>query len=72
MTGCHKSCKNILLALLTALEEDPNNEKILEKKIKVFCHLGNLQSAFALVSDWVKQNPEVGLNVTLSCMCVSE
>ncbi|PVD39317.1 hypothetical protein C0Q70_01946 [Pomacea canaliculata] len=40
------------------LKKTPNNEKILEKKIKVFCHLGNLQSAFALVSDWVKQNPE--------------
>ncbi|XP_041363275.1 probable helicase with zinc finger domain [Gigantopelta aegis] len=41
-----------------ALQKTPHNEKLLEKKIKVFCHLGHFQEAFDLASEWEKKVPQ--------------
>ncbi|KAK7502369.1 hypothetical protein BaRGS_00006322, partial [Batillaria attramentaria] len=42
----------------TALESDPHNEKLLEKKVKVLCQLGSFRQAFSLASQWLQHTPE--------------
>ncbi|XP_046366711.2 probable helicase with zinc finger domain isoform X1 [Haliotis rufescens] len=40
------------------LHNNVNNDKLLEKKIKVLCHLGQFQEAYDLACDWKVRDPQ--------------
>ena len=47
------------VSYLTALEDHTNNEKLLEKKIKILCHQGLFDDAYNLALLWLQRQPRV-------------
>ena len=45
--------------LLAALDDHPNHEKLLEKKIKILCHQGLFDDAYNLALQWLQREPRV-------------
>ena len=41
------------------LKADPDDEKILERKVRTLCQMGKFQRAFALASQWLQKCPDV-------------
>ena len=52
-------CYGELLKCCAVLAADPDNEKVLERKVRTLCQMGKFQRAFALASHWLQKCPEV-------------
>ena len=46
------------------LKADPDDEKILERKVRTLCQMGKFQRAFALASQWLQKCPDVSETFT--------
>ena len=55
------SVGSLVMELLecAVLQDDPDNEKCLERKVRTLCQMGKFQRAFMLASQWVQKFPEV-------------
>ncbi|XP_070187827.1 probable helicase with zinc finger domain isoform X2 [Littorina saxatilis] len=49
---------DVLAACNKALKTDPNDEKILERKVRTLCQMGRFHRAFDLASQWLDKSPE--------------